>query len=323
MDDKGGDMRSLGWVLVVLAVLFSVLAHGQAVITGDFHEHALAVVGGENFAVARGRTVEIWSTGNLAAPVRTLRGAEGNVCSLALSRDGAFLAAGDQEGYITIWRLPGTMITHKKAHRFAIWTLSFSPDGRLLATGSFDGTVRLWDVTTWTEVGVFVDPALKEGTHTGWVRCVTFSPEGKFLATSGCDGYVRLWDLATLRLVHKIKGGNNVYSVNFLPDGEFLVWSNNPGDIKIYRAGSWEEVKTLAPARKTPVYVIAFSPDGTLLAAGGNSKLVQVWDLARGALVREFPGHTDQIWMVVFFPDGKHLISTAEDGTARIWDLEG
>lgn len=312
-------MRGFAVVVCIMCTIFlSGLAQGVGTIGEGFHEHALAVVGDETFVVARGRNVEIWSLSDLTGPARTLRGTTGIVWSLACSPGGArpLLAAGDDNGRITIWDLEtGTLVHTLQGHRFGVWALCFSPDGRLLASGSHDSTVRLWEVESGVEVGVF------EG-HKSWVRCVAFSPDGHVLATSSCDGTVRLWGVDTLRpLCAPIKAGaDGIYSLSFSPDGTYLAWGNYEGQIKLYRTGTWEEVRIFGPGAHRAIYAIAFSPDGRTLAAGGANRRVQLWEVGDGTLVGEFEGHTHQVWGVGFLGKDR-LVSTSKDSTVRLWEL--
>ena len=44
-------------------------------------------------------------------------------------------------------------------------------------------------------------------------------------------------------------------------------------------------------AHKGWIRAIAVSPDGALIASGGNDKVVRIWNLADGSPVREMTGH--------------------------------
>jgi len=74
------------------------------------------------------------------------------------------------------------------------------------------------------------------------------------------------------------------------------------------------------------VYGVAFSPDGTRLATGGEDDAARVWDLTAG---REQAAGQEQAWLrhsgrvygVAFSPDGTRLATGSEDGPARVWDV--
>jgi WD40 repeat protein len=76
---------------------------------------------------------------------------------------------------------------------------------------------------------------------------------------------------------------------------------------------------------------VAFSPDGTRLAGGGNSNLIKVWDVGTGQEVALLRGHqgidladpdpvSRGIERLTFSPDGFALVSEGK-GVVKVWDL--
>src|SRR4051812_41113999 len=63
-----------------------------------------------------------------------------------------------------------------------------------------------------------------------------------------------------------------------------------------------------------PVRAMAYSPDGRLLAAGGDDMKVRLWDLASGELLFTLSQHTDWVRALAFSPDGQLLASGGWNG---------
>src|SRR5207248_9665540 len=68
-------------------------------------------------------------------------------------------------------------------------------------------------------------------------------------------------------------------------------------------------------------FAVAFSNDGTMLAAGNSEGMLRLWDVETGQLKGSFKGHTHAIRSVAFSPDDRTLLSGSDDRTARLWDV--
>jgi len=65
------------------------------------------------------------------------------------------------------------------------------------------------------------------------------------------------------------------------------------------------------------------SPDQSLVALGGPSRLVKIFSAADGKMICKMKKHTDWVTALCFTPDGKELISGDRAGGLAVWDTEG
>ncbi|GIH26287.1 hypothetical protein Aph01nite_45970 [Acrocarpospora phusangensis] len=73
----------------------------------------------------------------------------------------------------------------------------------------------------------------------------------------------------------------------------------------------------------TAVRAVAVTPDGRVLAAGGDDGLVRLWSRDGHPYGEPLAGHHDAVNAVCFSPDGRLLASAGEDRTVLLWRLDG
>ncbi|MBM3290430.1 MAG: WD40 repeat domain-containing protein, partial [Candidatus Hydrogenedentes bacterium] len=74
------------------------------------------------------------------------------------------------------------------------------------------------------------------------------------------------------------------------------------------------------------VRALAFSPDGSVLAAGGGKPArvgeIKLWRAADLSPIKTLEGHKDNVLALAFSPDGKQIVSASYDKTLIVWDVE-
>src|SRR5262249_13461319 len=71
-----------------------------------------------------------------------------------------------------------------------------------------------------------------------------------------------------------------------------------------------------------PVKAVAVSPDGKIIASGGDDTTVRLWELSTGRELAAFRDHNGKIFALAFSPDGKTLAAAGDnDINIRLWDV--
>ncbi len=285
----------------------------------------------------------------------TLRGHSSDVWAVAVSPDGGTIATGSADDTIKLWDAQtGSSFQTLRGHADDARALAFSPDGSILASGSYDETIILWDTSTWREIrtltghtsqlravafspdGSLLASAAADNNvilwnvssgrigevlsgHTYDVRCVAFSPDGSLLASGGNDLTAIVWNVSSGQIIKKINHDNNVRALAFTLDGSTLVSGlYTIPQLYLWDTGNWQRVGLL-DGHSQGVADAVFTPDGSVLASGGDDGLVILWDFYAARILKTLRGHSGPIRDLEWSPGGDFLVSGSTDDTAIVW----
>jgi WD40 repeat protein len=98
--------------------------------------------------------------------------------------------------------------------------------------------------------------------------------------------------------------------------------------VRAYDSETGQELFPDQAGHTGQVWSVAFNQDASLLASGGDDRMVRIWDLAGRRNTNGQPpvhvlaGHMQQVWSVRFSPDSKLLASGSLDRTIALWDVQ-
>ena len=152
------------------------------------------------------------------------------------------------------------------------------------------------------------------------VYSVAISPDDRLVANSGSNGKISVWEVETGRNLFNICAHNShTIGLIFTADSKQLISSSFDRFIKIWDVVSGECLQSWESA--APLYRIALSNDGQMLAAGGELGSILIWEVSTGKLLKNLTGHNFAVMDVAFQPQGNLLASAAYDATVKLWDL--
>ncbi|MFO0927326.1 MAG: WD40 repeat domain-containing protein [Gemmataceae bacterium] len=289
--------------------------------SGDGRCEALAFTADGKSLVTGYRTgaVKFWdpATGKERRTVQ----AAGAVQTLALSRDGQWLAtAGEDQARVELHELAG-------GNRFMLPLgiagnlprLAFSPDGATLAVGTAAGELRLWDVATRRE-------RLRSTSETGFPAGLAVAADCRTMAVRLSDGPVTLHDLVDGKVKKTFGVPEVAYRPNFASrlhpvalrsDGRAVAatWPWNTLCVWDVPTGGLHQ----APVPGGPsVTALAFRPNSPEVAVIAGTQRVHLWTSAQDRKPRWTwqPAGTD-VHALAFSADGTTVAVTCTTRSDR------
>jgi RNA polymerase sigma factor (sigma-70 family) len=246
------------------------------------------------------------------------------VFASCISPDGKTVLVGGDISRMRQYDLTNGKETRRLTASFtgAVFSIVFSPDGKTIAAGGENRVLQLWEAESGKLLAPFAG-------HQGVIRSLSLSANGKYLASVASDERVVLWDMTTAQPLAAFSSPKGRFaSATFSPDGRTLAVAGEDPFVPLLEVPSGKEIRRFPCGERQRI--VAFSPDGRLLAAGsgytdGGEKNIRLWETATGKLLHQFkPPRAAQdggIPCLTFSPDGRLLATGDWSGDVDLWDV--
>lgn len=265
--------------------------------------------------------IKIWdiASGNC---MRTLIGHQGDINSIAISTDSAFIVSGSDDNTVRVWsRESGQCLHTLCGHTEPVESAALSSDGRVIVSGSEDATIRVWDCISGQCLQTI------DG-HTGTVVSVKFSPDDRLIVSGSMDKTIRIWERDTGRCVRTLTEHTDEVTFVLSLDGALIIsWSHNHIKIWAWESGSY--LQTLEEGdRDHNIQSVCLSPDGRILISGSTDNTIRILDRDSGQCLHRIVGPSGRVNSLEFSSDNTQILSD-DNGSFRlergrticVWDV--
>jgi WD40 repeat protein len=253
------------------------------------------------------------------------------VSSMTIDSTGTWLAARCRTVTICIWTMADAQL---------LGTIALPPNESVMSSLQFINHHAQLQIVWGSQVEHWSLPQLKlmqrsnlTDYHAPKRGSMVISAQGTYVAMGNQDGQVTLWAGGTGASLMTLRAhGDEVAGLAFSPDERLLATASFDRMIHIWQLPEGRLLHTMKSIGNS---VLAFNPDGTILASGdgqeagshglrGNS-YVFLWDTATGARIGRaellHPDHDGFILDLAFSATGQLLGCADSEGIIHVWRL--
>jgi WD40 repeat protein len=248
--------------------------------------------------------------------------------SIVFSPDGqTLLVAGGSAGRfgeLQFWNWQKQTLQRSFLPSFdTLYGAAFSTDGQRVSFGCADNSARIIDAKTGKQL-------LRLDHHLDWVFGSCFTQDGKFLASASRDRTVKLCAVTTGEMIGNMttldptQPSSSYRSLQRRPGRDECVGGGEDGVPRLFRlevrAGAAGNLLRTYEKLQGRIEGLAFSADGSQLAAGGVGGVARVYNTDDARVIASFQVPS-AVFALAFRPDGKQIALAGLDGKVRLYSL--
>ena len=228
--------------------------------------------------------IRIWRTSDGSLEQEVTQG--GTVHSVRFSRDGAYLATGNQNS-VVLWKT-------------ADWSRAWTHNGN----SSADGAVAISPRNSWVVSGDgsslailrFSDGSYLRGLngHGGTVRSLDVSDGNTSIASGSDDRSIRIWNAISWQAVRALNGHNGaVRSVSFSNGGARVISASDDNTVRVWNVLNGSLLQTFT-GHTNGVHAARYDYRSKIILSGGDDGLLRAW-----GYVPPLADMSDDLWKIV------------------------
>ncbi len=186
-------------------------------------------------------------------------------------------------------RLPET---HKKMFTFPV---------------SYAHKITLWNLTN----GQIIKTLHKN--HTAGITSLELLKDGRLISGSR-DSTIKIWNTTSGQVIKTLSNHSKSITCLIIIKGRAVISGSEDNTTILWNMNRGDVIKKFSDTSK--IQCLALLKDDTLVT---GSKLIKLWNIKSGNLIKSLSNHSDSIRSLLVLQDGT-LISGSDDKTIKVWN---